>query len=223
MAEPFYNDQLLLSIVEHLKLPLINIARKSELENSKDINVLAETSIRLIDGYILGLNVNSNQFEFEFEPVSISEVLNNSAHNLSKLAKIYDCNIELNLEGKFVPIMGRKAEIESAITIIGQSLIESNNTKSNQILLSAYRSGQKITAGVFSPTLDITSANLRKALTSGLKSRQGLPDFSHTPVSGIYIADILLDRLATKLGVYHHNKIMGLASSFLPSQQLRLI
>jgi hypothetical protein len=214
-------DQLLINIVEHLKLPLLNISLKSENAHLTDIKNLADNSIRLIDGYVLGLNIAQHQLDFE--PVSISEILSDAAHSLNKTAKLYNCDLSLRIEGKFVPVMGSKLEMESALTLIGQTIIESNTKINSEVFISAYRSGNKIVAGVFSPDLKITNESLRRAIISAGKVRQGLPEFSHNPVAGIYAADLLLSRLASRLQVFHHNNLAGLAGNFVPSQQLKLI
>jgi len=215
------DDRLLINIVEHLKLPLINISLKSEVANLSDIKSLADNSIRLIDGYILGLNIAQHQLDLE--PVSVSEVLSDAAHNLSKTAKLYNCNLNLNIEGKFVPVMSSKIEMESAFTLIGQTIIESNTNTNNEIFISAYKSGDKIVAGIFTGDLKITNETLRKAIVSAGKVSQGLPDFSHSPVTGVYAADLILTRLASRLQVFHHNNLSGLAGNFMPSRQLSLI
>ncbi|HUC78913.1 MAG TPA: hypothetical protein VMQ58_01595 [Candidatus Saccharimonadales bacterium] len=214
-------DQLLINIVEHLKLPLTNISLKSEIANLIDIKSLADNSIRLIDGFILGLNLAQN--ELNLEPVSVSEVLSDAAHNLTKTARIYNCNLSLRIEGKFAPVMSSKTEMESALTLIGQTVIESNLDKNKEVIINAYKSGNKIIAGVFTSDLKITNDSLRKAIISAGLVRQGLPDFSHSPVAGIYAADLLLTRLTSKLQVFHHNNLAGLAGNFIPSQQLSLI
>src|SRR5665213_1623796 len=221
MAYPEEEDQLLINIVEHLKLPLTNISLKSETANLTDIKSLADNSIRLIDGFVLGLNLAQN--ELKFEPVSISEVLGDAAHVLSKTAKIYDCNLNLKIEGKFAPVMSSKIEMQSALTLIGQTILESNLDRNTEVFISAYKSKDKIIAGVFTSGLKITNESLRRAIISAGQVRQGLPDFSHSPVAGIYAADLLLARLSSRLQVFHHDNLAGLAGNFIPSQQLSLV
>ncbi len=221
MPYPSEDNQLLVNIVEHLKLPLINISLKSENANITDIKSLADSSIRLIDGYVLGLN--TDQHQLDFEPVSVSEVLNDTAHNLSKIAKMYNCNLNLKIEGKFVPVMSSRAEMESALTLIGQTIIESNIAENAEVFINAYKSQDRIVAGIFTPNLGITKNSLRKAIISAGRVRQGLPNFSYNSVAGIYAADLLLSRLASKLQVLRHNNLSGLAANFTPSQQLSLI
>jgi light-regulated signal transduction histidine kinase (bacteriophytochrome) len=221
MAYPKEEDQLLINIVEHLKLPLTNIALKSEIANLTDIKSLADNSIRLIDGFVLGLNLAQN--ELQLEPVSVSEVLSDAAHALSKTARIYDCNLNLKIEGRFAPVMSSKSEMQSALTLIGQTVIESNLDRNSEVFISAYRSGDKIIAGVFKSGLKITNESLRKSIISAGQVLQGLPDFSHSSVAGIYTADLLLSKLSSKLQVFHHNNLEGLAGNFIPSQQLSLV
>src|ERR1039458_1652646 len=107
MSQTESDDFLLLKVVENLKQPLLNIARRSELEDVsslKDIMYLAESSIQLIDGYILGADPSNRQGTLEFEPVSVPGILLDTSNNLSSIAKVYGCELKLDIEGKFAPI-----------------------------------------------------------------------------------------------------------------------
>lgn len=227
------DDHLLKIIIEQLKVPLLHIARQTEAAkygstpDYNDINSIADMSIKMIDSYLLTSGYNS-QLSLELEPVSISSVLHSAAGYLNNLAKLYNCSIELDLAGKYGPVMSQKSRLEAAFTMLGYSYIEanlSNNTKNKKgkIILSGYRTSRGIVAGIFSPEVEINNDSFQKSLQSFGKTRQGLPDVSQSTGAGIFIAESILNDLANKLRVTHYRHISGLATTLIPSQQLQLV
>ncbi len=75
------SQQLLLSIAEQLKLPLLQIARQAEQAglsgetNLYTIQATADTALRLLDNYVLGVRLALEPERLDVEPVSISSVL----------------------------------------------------------------------------------------------------------------------------------------------------
>ena len=96
---------LLRSIAEQLKVPLTAISRQVELDalvrrESSDlhsISVHAATALHLVDSYLLGLQLHASQTELTLEPVSVSSLLTEAAHDLHGLAKQYDTDLELHI------------------------------------------------------------------------------------------------------------------------------
>ncbi len=227
------NDRLFKIIIEQLKLPFLHIARQTEaanfgtITNYAEINSIAEMSIKLIDSYLL-TNGQNPQTSLDLEPVSISSVLNTAADNLSGLAGLYNCNIELQLAGKYGPVMSNKPRLEAAFTMLGYSMIEANlassaNRRRGNIILSGYRSSKGLVAGIFSPDIEINNDSFQKSLNSFVSTKQALPDLSHSTGAGIFIADSILTDLSTKLRVAHFKRINGLAATLIPSKQLQLV
>jgi hypothetical protein len=227
------NERLFKIIIEQLKLPLLHIARQTEaakygtMADYSDINSIAEISIKLIDSYLL-TNGQSDQSSLELEPVSLSSILNNAAENLTSLAKIYDCDIELELAGKYAPVMSRGDKLEAAITMLGYSFIESNLANSpdrrrGRLIISGYRTAHGIVAGVFSPEIEVTNETFQRSISNFSSTKQAMPEVSHATGAGIFIADSILKDLATKLRVAHYKRISGLAATLIPSQQLQLV
>lgn len=232
-SKQFEDDHLLKMIIEQLKLPLLHIARQTEaakygsLADYGDINSIAEMSIKMIDSYLLTRGQNS-QLSLELEPVSISSVLNEAANNLANMAQMYNCTVELNLAGRFAPVMSQKTKLESAFTMLGYSFVEANlaNSPKNttgRIILSAYKSKRGTVAGIFSPEIEVSNESFQRSINTTSRTRQAIPDISQTTGAGIFIADSILRNLATKLKVAHYNHISGFAATLTPSQQLQLI
>lgn len=227
------NDRLFKILIEQLKLPFLHIARQTEaakygtMTDYADINSIAEMSIKLIDSYLL-TSGESDQTSLELEPVSLSSVLNSAAENLTSLAKVYDCDVELHLGGKYAPVMSRNDKLEAAITMLGYSFIESNlanspNRKRGRVILSGYRTSHGLVAGVFSPEVEITNENFQHSINNFRSTKQAIPEMSHSTGAGIFIADSILRDLTTKLRVAHYKRISGLAATLIPSQQLQLV
>jgi len=232
-SRQFEEDNLLKMIIEQLKLPLLHIARQTALArygtltNYGDINSIAEMSIRMIDSYLLTKGQNS-QLGLQLEPVSISSVLHEAANNLYNLAKMYNCSIELELSGRFAPVMSQKSKLEAAFTMLGYSYIEANLSNSlkdvsGRIILSGYRSSRGTVAGIFSPQLEISNDSFRRSINSVNKTRQSMPEMTQSTGAGIFIANSILNGLATKLKVAHYKHTSGLAATLTPSQQLQFV
>ena len=88
------SQQLLLSVAEQLKLPLLQIARQAEiglLTNESDLRTIqttADTALRLLDNYVLGVRLALDAQALTIEPVSVSAVLYDSGQELSRSAQI---------------------------------------------------------------------------------------------------------------------------------------
>src|SRR5580692_1452102 len=98
---PILSQQLLLSVAEELKLPLLQIARQAEqgrLHGTADLAVMqstAETALRLLDNYALGVRLALQPEELAIESVSVSSVLYDTGQQLDALAKSYGVGLEL--------------------------------------------------------------------------------------------------------------------------------
>ena len=83
---PVLSQELLLSIAEQIKLPLLQIARQAEiarltsLPNLDDIQTTADNALRLIDNYLLSVRLSCEQELLAMESVSVSSVLYDAGH-----------------------------------------------------------------------------------------------------------------------------------------------
>src|ERR1700721_1324177 len=122
--------RLMINLAEQLRLPFIQIQKQAELikqDRKKDLTTIetsASYALQLIDNYLLSLKLNQQSMALEQEPVSIAAVLYDSGQLLDKLAKDYGVKLELNITGKFEPVMAHRQGLESALVSIGTSLIE---------------------------------------------------------------------------------------------------
>lgn len=225
--------RLLLAITEQLKTPLLQIARAAELgknESSSEyidsIESIAESTLRLLDNYLLTIKLNTEPKTL-FEPVSLSAVLFGTANRLQKLASLYDCRIELDVRGRFEPVLANRSALEAALTSLATVFIESQNNhkdyKKSAVTLAVHRSRWGLVAGAYADTDGLNADMLRRARQLYGQARQPLTPFAQSGSAGVFVADSLLSSMATRLRIAHHHKTRGLAATFTPSQQLRFV
>jgi len=222
-------ERLLKALAEQLKIPLLQIARQSELAaidpsvSFRSVGLTADMAIRLIDSYILGLQVQG-QPALELEPVSVASMLQDVAHQLTPFAKQHELTLEVSLSGRYEPVMAQKAHLEAAYMALGHSMIEAQSGEGqSNVLLAAHRSAYGIVAGVFGASDTISADVYRRARALYGRARQSAPGMSAQTTAGVFIADSLLQSMQAPLRIAHHHKMSGLAATLQPSNQLQLI
>lgn len=215
-------ERLLLALAEQLKLPLLQIAREAELVKYDGIANTADVALRLIDSYML--SIMPTQAELALEPISAGAVLQDAAHQLSKFADQYDCRLQLDISGKYRPIMANRQNLLSAYTVLGYSFIEAqaNEQLKPTIVLAAHASAKGLVTGVFCNQESLSVDMFKRAKALYGTARQPLTSLSSVAGAGVFIADSLMQAMSASLHPAHHHKLTGLAATLLPSQQLHL-
>ena len=231
--EPLQSQQLLLGLAEHLKLPLLQIARRAELAAlGQDVDVAAiqataDSALRLIDSYVLGVRLaEGGQESLALEPVSVSSVLYDTAQQLSSVAKFYGVHLELSIGGKYAPVLANRQGLQAALTSLGVALIEALPALNSQQLtlqLGAHRSRYGIVAGLYSDSEALTTESLRRGHELIGKSRQPLVGISHSSGAGIFVADAILQAMDLQLKPTRHNRLYGLGAVMQSNNQLQLV
>ncbi len=227
VSEP--RERLLAALAEQLKLPLLQIARGAELvavgsKTHSNIAYTADVALRLIDGYIL--SIAPTQTELQLEPVSISAVLQDTAHRLAKLASQYDCDLQISLSGRYGPVMANRRNLEVAFMMLGYSFIEAqqhDEEKHPRVLLGAHKSAGGLVAGIFGSQSSLSTDMFRRGKMLYGNVRQPLAGSSAANGAGIFIADSLMQSMASPLKLAKHQKLTGLAATLIPSHQLNLL
>src|SRR5487761_1698026 len=159
--------ELLRAIAEQLKLPLMQIARQAELsqllpgvaETTSSLSTIAhgaQTALTIVDAYLLGLQLTANQAELGLEPVSLSSVLNDTAHQLSNVANDYWVSLELDIAGKYGPVMAHPVALQAALASLGYGLIASQTNSGGKravIKLATWRSTKGLVVGLYGEQL----------------------------------------------------------------------
>lgn len=231
-ASSLLSQELLLSVAEQLKLPLLQIARQAEhgrLTNNTDagaIQVAADSALQLIDNYTLGVRLSLDRQLLETEPVSISSILYAARQELSSLAKSYGVNLELNVAGKFGPVMAHRVGLQAALVSLGSALIEAlpaHGDKQLRLQLATHRCRYGVVAGLYADTEEITSDMLARGRALQGRARQPLSTLTHSSGAGIFVADSILEAMNLKLKVSRHHGMFGLGTVLQPNHQLQLV
>lgn len=225
------DERLLNALAEQLKMPLLQISRQAELAyGSGDttslatISYVADTALKLIDGFLLSTESDVREL-FELEPVSVSSVLQDTANNLSQLAKQNECDIDISLSGRYGPVMAHKKSLESALMLLGYSLIETRTAESSrhQVVFAVHRRKGGLVTGVFDNQPGLSNDMFRRGKALYGSSKQALPTLTGSNGAGVFIANSLLSAMEAPLHVARHNKLTGLAATLHPSSQLQLV
>lgn len=226
---------LLQSIAEQLKMPLMHIARQAELSRTEEtipadafasMQTNADMALRLVESYILGLELSEKQMKLQLEPVPISAVLYDVAHDLTPLARQHNTDVELVLSGKHGQVMAHNQGLVAALYSLGSVLAEScaEDTGRGKLRIAAHRSTRGIVTGMYldgAPSLQTTMYNARRLHAS--KSRQPFMKLSANSGAGIFIADVILACMNTRLRAGRFHGKNGLAATLQPSRQIQLV
>ncbi len=227
--KPILSQQLLLSITEELKLPLLQIARKAEQGNADNlvyVKNIADSALQLLDSYAMGVRLAMQPEHLDTEAISISSVLYDTGHQLDALAKSYGVELELNIAGRFGPVMAHRAGLQAALTSLGAALIEALPAQENaqlKLQLATHRCRYGIVAGLYAEAPSLTSTALQRGISLQSSSRQPLINLSHTSGAGIFVADAILRAMNLTLKASRHHRLYGLGAVLQPNHQIQLV
>jgi hypothetical protein len=223
---------LLLTVSEELKLPLLQIARQAEqgrLDGQADLRRIqgtADTALRLLDNYALGVRLALEPHRFEPEPVSVSSVLYDTGQQLDALAKSYGVGLELQVSAKCGPVVANRQALQAALVSLGSALIEAlpaTETPQLKLQLAMHRSRYGIVAGMYTDTKQVSQDALKQGRSLLASSRQPLRSLTHTSGAGIFVADAILQAMDLKLMASRHRRLYGLGTVLQPNRQMQLV
>src|SRR5512146_773693 len=231
------SQQLLLSVAEELKLPLMQIARQAEqasLTGGTDLTVIqttADSALRLLDNYALGVRLALEPEQLSIEPVSVSSVLYDAGQQLEALAKSYGVTLELNVAGKFGPVLAHRQGLRAALVSLGASLIEALPAQTElqqgspqlKLQLATHRCRYGIVAGLYTDTEQPGSEVLHRGRALQRRSRQPLMNLSHSSGAGVFVADTILKAMKLNLRASRHHRLYGLGTVLQPNHQMQLV
>ncbi|HUC89593.1 MAG TPA: hypothetical protein VMR45_02225 [Patescibacteria group bacterium] len=230
-------DNLLASVAEQLKVPLTVIARHAELtqltgrvdqSDMTNFRVQAESALQLVDSYLLGLQLMRDQAQLELEPVSVSSVLVDTAHSLGRYARQHHVEIELDIAGKYRPVMANAKGLRAALLSLGYGMVEAQAAHQNpslrKLVLATHRTPGGIIAGIYSTAnYDLNAEQWRKALQLCGSAPQPFGQLGAGSSAGIFVADAIFRSMTTCLRVGRYAHQQGLAATLHPSQQLQFV
>jgi hypothetical protein len=233
MQDSVASYKLLVNVAEQLKLPFLQILNEAELAKASDkpdlisIETSASNALKLLDNYLLGLRLNQEKLKLEQEPISVAAVLYDSAQMLENMAKQYSVELELNIAGRFGPVLAHKQGLQSAIVSLGTSLIEAlgaNGADTKvKLQLASHRCRYGIVAGVYADNIEISTDILRQGRKLYSRARQPMPKLVYSSGAGIFVADSIFRAMSLNLRASRHHRLYGLGAVLEPSRQLQLV
>ena len=231
---PILSQQLLLSVAEELKLPLLQIARQAEqgrLNGSGQADLAlvqstADTALRLLDNYVLGVRLALEPEDLAIESVSVSSVLYDAGQQLDALAKSYGVGLELNIAGRYGPVLAHSQGLQAALVSLGAALIEALPAQEStqlKLQLATHRSRYGIVAGLYADTKQLSREALQKGRDLQRHSRQPLMGLTHTSGAGIFVADTILQAMRLSLKPSRHHNLYGLGTVLQLNHQLQMV
>ena len=223
--------QLLRSVAEQLKMPLATIARQAELgqltgrPDVVDLNAIrahAAAALTLVDSYLLGLQLMREQSALQLEPVSVSSMLVETAHELEGFAKQYGATLDLRIAGRYEPVMAHPAGLKAALLALGFALLEGYPMQGKRLTLAVHRTPHGIVTGLYGNYERLSTDAWRKALLLQGVAPQPLTALSGNG-AGLFVADAIFRSMATRLRIGKHLNMQGLATTLQPSQQLSFV
>ncbi|HEY5667922.1 MAG TPA: hypothetical protein VIR03_02030 [Candidatus Saccharimonadales bacterium] len=213
-------------------MPLSTIARQAELgqltgdvklPDLAAIRTHAAAALTLVDSYLLGLQLLQEQASLLLEPISVSSLLVDTAHQLEGFAKEHNARLELRIAGRYEPVMAHAAGLRSALLSLGYALLEGYPMESGgHLTLAVHRTPHGIVTGLYGTYEHLSAETWRKALALQGEASRPLSALSNTG-AGLFVADTILRAMATRLRVGKHLHQQGLATTLQPSQQLRFV
>ncbi len=225
-------EHLFACLAEQVKLPFIQVSQAAELmqsgtntvdDTSRTILEVSQAALQLIDGFLLQVQLQQTS-QLQLESVSISSILYDTAELLNPYAKLHDCELQLDVGGKYGPVMAHAHGLRAALANIGYSLIDAAESGKCQVVtLGVRKSAAGITTGVYSNGPALTTNLLKQAKVLHGSVHQPLAGFSSKNAAGVFVADGLLTSLGATLRVARLQGMPGLAATFAPSRQLSLV
>jgi hypothetical protein len=233
-GSPILSQQLLLSVAEELKLPLLQIARQAEqtslggMADLASIQATADSALRLLDNYSLSVRLALEPGQLSTESVSVSSVLYDTGQQLEALARSYGVELELNVAGRFGPVLAHRQGLQAALVSLGAALIEALPAQAGAkpqltLHLATHRCRYGIVAGLYADTKQLSEEVLQRGRRLQRRSRQPLLDLTHTSGAGIFVADTILKAMRLNLRASRHHRLYGLGTVLQPNHQLQLV
>lgn len=226
------SQQLLLSVAEELKLPLMQLARQAEQGQAsgqadlRQMQQTADMALNLLDNYALGIRLALEPSTLELEAVSVSSILYDTGRQLDRMAKSYGVELELNIAGRYGPVLAHRQGLQAALVSLGVALIEAlpaQDAPQLKLHLATHRSRYGIVAGVYADTRQLSREALQKGRRLQRHSRQPLLNLTHTSGAGIFVADSILQSMRLKLQASRHQRLYGLGTVLQTNNQLQLV
>lgn len=226
-------DRLCMAVAEELKVPMLHIARRAELQGYRSIQSSADMALRLLDSYVLSLQLRTlaDDADLEQEPVALSAVLYDTVAALRQTAQAYGVSLRVRVQGRTAPVLAHRQALQSALMSLSYAVIsalpasdvgDTADGTAAQVQLVAHRTRQGMVVGVYAP-LNLTPQAYRQARSLYGTVRQPLTSSMPGSGAGVFVADSILATMKSRVHVGRFMKLSGFAVTLPLSEQLQLI
>lgn len=228
-------DRLFMALAEELKSPLLRIARHAELlalngdasDGIASMRMNADMTLQLLDSYLLSLRLTREpEVQFAVQPVSVGAILHEARGRLEDIAREYSVELELDIAGKYEPVLANDRALTTALVSLGYSLIEAlpaMGTRQLRLQLAAHRTKNGIVTGMYCDADALTPETLRRARNLYGHTRQPFVGSISGSGAGIFVADAILQAMSSRLRIGRYQRLPGFAATLNSSQQLQLV
>lgn len=223
------SKQLVSALAEHLKQPLLYARQAAELAKVKPATFNPEALQATADmGLLLVEHYQTWQRYALYQPqatqIGLTAVMHHVTEQLRHIAKEHQIALQLRIPGRYAPVLSDRALLASGLSALGLAFIEAAQQKENaEVVFGVHKSRWGLVAGVYSKDVSIRSDAFRRQQKIKGTARQLLPTSSHSPMSGVAVANALFSKLAVRLRPSQHKGMDGLAVTLTPSPQLALL
>lgn len=184
-------------------------------EQQKSHAVLANV-LHVLDALLVTRQLN-DQLTLEIEPINVGSVMADVAHRLHPYAKALDCSIDVIVKSSQRPVIANRELLETALLALGSSVVTVKSfgepLKGKPIVLAANSRANAVHLGMYAQSLGKLEAE-----PSNYESYQAVA----VGGAGVWVADMLMQRMAAKLKQSSYHKTPGYATALPYSPQLTL-
>lgn len=222
-------NNLSYSIAHELRIPLLNIARLSELQQSatkpsfEAIETIADSVLKLLDSYLITTRYSNQQIRLELEPVSLSAVMYDVAQYMDRLSRTQNCELRLKVQKNSGLVLAHPQGIKAAFLSLCYAFLHSTDQTSKAVItLEAHRMQGRVIAGIVSDDIHIEKGAFTKGQKLMGNAYQSMKDIP-TNGAGYFIAANLFETMTVPLQYIHSNRRFGIMGTFHSSSQLTLL
>lgn len=215
----------LTSLARDLQSSLYLIARHAEIDNPNSLkNILyqAETSMLLIDSYLLATQTERGQLKLDLSPIAVGSVMHDAKYSLRRV--IADKSMPIHLQATVnQPVMTHAESLRSMLVATGMTVSSMGKSAQNPLVIRSFLTANgQVGVGSFMKGLSIKPADLIGVL-SDESARVGLPKLSTSSGVSLKIADSLCRALGGSLEVKRLGSFCGFATILPRSDQLAIL
>lgn len=215
----------LVDLVRDLQDSLYVIARHAELsmpDSNQAIARQAETSLAILDSYVLACQAERGQLSLELSPVSLGSVMHDARHDLGQL--LINKNKAIEMQTKTTqPVMTHAESLKNILVTTGLSVFEMARTENKKIYLRSFMTKKgEVGVGCFVAGLQVTHSEFQEVLRAN-DARVRLPKRSTKSGVSLQIADTLCRALGGSLRYKKFGMYGGLVTVLPKSDQLAIL